>query len=91
MGNLDGPARNRDCFRAGVFQGRAVVQPKSWSNEIVLKLERDPFGLLPSDACGAGESLLYVDDFQDGEAQGWKFDQTNTAAQYVGWRQMRML
>jgi len=27
--------------------------------------------IFPSEACGPGESLLYLEDFQDGEAQGW--------------------
>jgi len=40
-------------------------------NEVVIALERDPHALLPSEACAPGERLLYVDDFQDGEAQGW--------------------
>jgi DNA-binding SARP family transcriptional activator len=28
-------------------------------------------GLLPSEACGISERLLYIEDFQDGEAPGW--------------------
>lgn len=40
-------------------------------NAITASLERDPFGLLPSEACAAGETLLYVEDFQDGYAENW--------------------
>lgn len=40
-------------------------------NQIVVALERDPHGLLPSEACAPGERLLYIEDFQDGEAQDW--------------------
>jgi hypothetical protein len=40
-------------------------------NESVITLERDSYGILPSEACAPGETLLYVEDFQDGEAQGW--------------------
>jgi hypothetical protein len=40
-------------------------------NEVAIALERDPHALLPSEACAPGERLLYIEDFQDGEAQGW--------------------
>lgn len=40
-------------------------------NEVTIALERDPHGMLPSQACAPGERLLYIEDFQDGEAQGW--------------------
>jgi hypothetical protein len=40
-------------------------------NQITVALERDPHGILPSEACAPGEKLLYIEDFQDGEAQGW--------------------
>ncbi len=36
-------------------------------SELSITLRRDPFGLLPSTACAAGETLLYLEDFQDGE------------------------
>jgi hypothetical protein len=36
-----------------------------------VSLERDPFGLLPAEACAPGESILHVEDFQDGEARRW--------------------
>lgn len=41
------------------------------SNKMTISLERDPFGLLPSEACLPGEELLYIEDFQDQQAQGW--------------------
>jgi len=34
-------------------------------------LGRDPHALLPSEACAPGERLLYLEDFQDGEALEW--------------------
>ena len=40
--------------------------------QLTVNLDRDPHGILPSEACGPGEKLLYIDDFQDGEAQGWE-------------------
>lgn len=53
-------------------------------NEITITLEDDPFGLKPEDACLEGEESLYIEDFEDGEAdnfQGitrpaWLFEQT---------------
>jgi hypothetical protein len=41
------------------------------ANEMNITLERDPYGLLASEACEAGESLLYLEDFQDGHAEDW--------------------
>jgi hypothetical protein len=37
-------------------------------NSVTLSLERDPHGLLPSQACGPDEKLLYIEDFQDRNA-----------------------
>ena len=31
----------------------------------------NPYGLLSSEACLSGERLLYIEDFQDDQAQGW--------------------
>ena len=44
---------------------------KDTLKETTLIVERDPFGLLPTEACAPGETLLYIEDFQDGQAQGW--------------------
>jgi hypothetical protein len=41
-------------------------------NQLTIKIERDPFGLLPSEACAPGERLLYIEDLQDSKAQGWE-------------------
>ena len=40
-------------------------------NEIAVTMKRDPFGLLPSASCAPDQKVLYVEDFQDGQAQGW--------------------
>jgi hypothetical protein len=40
-------------------------------NDAAIALTRDPYGLLPADACAPGETLLHVEDFQDGLAQGY--------------------
>jgi len=40
-------------------------------NQVIVNLERDPHGLLAAEVCGPGQKPLYIEDFQDGEAQGW--------------------
>jgi hypothetical protein len=39
--------------------------------QVSVSLERDPYGILPSEACAPGEDLIYIEDFQDNEAAGW--------------------
>jgi hypothetical protein len=51
------------------------------NNQVEVTLETDPFGLLPENACGQGETLLYIEDFQDGQGQGWD----SLEAQAPGW------
>jgi len=40
-------------------------------NSIEIMLTFDPNGLLPADACAAGETLIMVEDVQDQIMQGW--------------------
>lgn len=44
---------------------------KGLSSTETIVLEAAPFGLLPQKACAAGETLVYLEDFQDNKAQGW--------------------
>jgi len=39
--------------------------------ETSVTLTREPFSLLPSQACAPGETLLYLEDFQDGKVDSW--------------------
>ena len=55
----------------GYFTSDQTFSLNRGSNELVVALERDPIGLLPSQACAPDETLLYVEDFQDGSGQGW--------------------
>ena len=83
--NLDGPAGSVTVTAQGYFKAEQSLELQRGLNEVSIQLERDPFGVVSSAACGEGESLLYVDDFQDGEAQGWNFSyNTNAGAHYVG-------
>jgi hypothetical protein len=50
-------------------------------NLAVVKLELDPFGLLPGNACAVNEKPLYIADFQDNQAAGW----TGVAEGAKGW------
>ncbi|MEW5870967.1 MAG: carboxypeptidase regulatory-like domain-containing protein [Chloroflexota bacterium] len=62
-------------LQVGAMGYRAVEQKVSLQKDTLIEqtiiLERDPFGLLPEQACAPGETLLYSEDFQDGKAQGW--------------------
>lgn len=40
-------------------------------NEASVTMVRDPLQLLPSEACQPDQELLYLEDFEDGKAQGW--------------------
>ncbi len=48
----------------------ASLQPGE--NQLSQALSFDPFGLLPKFACAPGETLLYLEDFQDGQATDWE-------------------
>jgi Carboxypeptidase regulatory-like domain/3-keto-disaccharide hydrolase len=69
--DLPGEALTLAVRAAGYLPGQAAQTISRGKNDLAVKLERDPFGLLPAQACGQGETLLYSEDFQDGKAQGW--------------------
>lgn len=51
----------------GYFPAEIEGSIQRGENEITVVLERDPYGLLPVDLLEEGESLVYLEDFQDGE------------------------
>ena len=53
-------------------------------NEVSVTLERDPFGLLPSEACQANEKILYIEDLQDGHANDWPDIERNNCGWEIG-------
>jgi hypothetical protein len=55
----------------GYFVSEQTLNISRGANELIVTLERDPYGLLPSQACAPSETLLYVEDFQDNFATGW--------------------
>jgi hypothetical protein len=46
-------------------------------NEVTVAIQADPYGLIPSAACAPGETVAYVEDMQDGKADGWPEIQFN--------------
>ncbi len=69
--SLPGEAGTLSVSAQGYFPAEQALSLVRGPNEVAVALERDPYGLLPSEACAAGENLLYAEDFQDGKALGW--------------------
>lgn len=69
--NLPEPDGSLTIAAQGYFASDQTFSLQRGPNELSFTLERDPSGLLPAQACAVGESLLYIEDFQDNEAQGW--------------------
>lgn len=55
----------------GYFPAEQDADLVNGPNEVTVALERDPYGLLASEACHPSEDLLYIEDFQAGTAEGW--------------------
>jgi hypothetical protein len=70
--NLPGETGKLSVSAQGYFSAEQTLSLERGPNEVTLALERDPYGMLPADACAPGEKLLYIEDFQDGQAQGWQ-------------------
>lgn len=70
--NLPGAEGMLSVSAPGYFSAEQSLNLERGPNEVAVALERDPYGLLPADACAPGEKLLYIEDFQDGKAQGWQ-------------------
>ena len=69
--DLPGETVNLSISAPGYFPRQRTDSIHRGINQLTVALERDPHGLLPSEACAPGERLLYLEDFQDREAQGW--------------------
>lgn len=70
--NLPGPDVSLKVSAPGYLPGQQSGSVDRGTSELAVVLKRDPFGLLPADACAPDEKLLYIEDFQDGRAQGWR-------------------
>lgn len=69
---LPGETINLSISAQGYFPQEITESINRGINQLTVNLDRDPHGVLPSEACAPGEKLLYIEDFQDGEAQGWQ-------------------
>jgi hypothetical protein len=69
--NVRGPTVNLSVSEPGYVSAAQPVTLERGLTEMALILQRDPLGLLAADACATGERLVYIEDFQDGKAQGW--------------------
>jgi hypothetical protein len=56
----------------GYFPAPQSVTLEPGASEMAMVLRRDPMALAPTDACAPDEKLVYMQDFQDGEAPEWK-------------------
>lgn len=69
--NLPGENVTLVVHAQGYFSSESTQLIERGENQVEITLERDPFGVLPAEACAPGETLIYLEDFQDGVAQGW--------------------
>jgi hypothetical protein len=83
--NLPGAGVTLDVTAQGYLPAQQTATLERGPSEISIVLKRDPYGLLPTMACAPGEALHYLDDFQDGEAQGWLGDQNDkSGSRFIG-------
>ena len=68
---LPGDTINLSISAQGYFTTEISEIIERGANQITVVLERDPFGLLPAEACSPSEQILYIEDIQDGHADGW--------------------
>ncbi len=69
--DLPGEGISLKISAQGYFPSEASEVIDRGANQFTVTLERDPFGLLPSMACGPNEQLLYINDIQDGILSDW--------------------
>ncbi|MBI3165563.1 MAG: hypothetical protein HYZ24_12845 [Chloroflexi bacterium] len=82
--NLDVPDGSMNVAASGYFTSEQTFSLSRGLNEMIIALERDPNGLPASLACAPGESPLYVEDFQDGNAQGMDVVNFNAGGWSIG-------
>ncbi len=69
--DLPGEMVDLSISAQGYFTTESSETIERGANQMIIVLERDPFGLLPTEACGPNEQILYIEDLQDGNADGW--------------------
>ena len=68
--NLGSEAVSLTVSAQGYLDADLITTIQRGSNEIKVTLQRDPMGILPAEACATDQKVLYIEDFQDGQAQG---------------------
>jgi hypothetical protein len=69
--DLAGDTATLSMDAQGYFPKEESVSLQEGTTGVLISMERDLNELLPSEACAEGETLVYIEDFQDGMAQGW--------------------
>lgn len=82
--NLSAPDGSVTVAASGYFASDQTFSLSRGPNEVVVALERDPNGLLASQACAPGETLLYIEDLQDGNANGMNVVNFNAGGWSIG-------
>jgi hypothetical protein len=72
--NLGGPSGSLAVTAQGYLKSEQALTLERGLNEVTVTLKRDAFAFLPSNACAAGETLLYMEDFQDGQTDMAHFE-----------------
>lgn len=73
--DLPGDPVNLSIDARGFFPTTQTVPIQRGNNEITITLDHDPHELLHSKACTPSENLIYLEDFQDGQAQSWLIEE----------------
>ena len=69
--DVGGESITLDIASPGYFLSESMHTIQRGENTIEVTLELDPNGLLPENACAAGETLIMVEDMQDQGVEGW--------------------
>jgi hypothetical protein len=77
LSDLPGDSVALSINSPGYFPQEVTETIERGDNLVEVAMTADPFGLLPVNACAPGEKLVYIEDFQDGEAQEWKADESS--------------
>ena len=75
LSGLETSSPTLDVSAPGYFTNSVSQSLNPGANSLEVVMELDPNGLLLQNACAPGETLVYVDDFQDGDAEEWQPDQ----------------
>ena len=69
--NLPGPEVEVSVRAQGYKPYTETVNLEHGKNQTTLSLTADPLQVNPATACQEGQKILFIEDFEDGEAQGW--------------------